>query len=146
MAKVLKKALFGAELMFPGNFVAAVELKGRDATVTISAVEKADLPREGSSKKDVCPVLSFAETPKKMVLNKTNASTIVGLYGSQAKEWVGKRITLYPTTTKFGGEIVDCIRVRPDAPPEKSTKPTGKPNVTETDVDDALKGAQENAS
>lgn len=134
MAKVLKKAMLDGALMHPGNFVSAVELKGRDVTVTIEKVERNELPREGSSKKDVLPVLSFIETPKKMVLNKTNASSIVTMYGAQAKEWVGKRITLYPTTTRFGADTVDCIRVREVVPP---AKPAAKPSDNEP--------AQENA-
>lgn len=145
MAKVLKKALLDGALMHPSEFLNAVELQGRDATVTIEAVKMNDLPREGSSKKDVLPVLTFVGKKKKLVLNKTNASVLVGLYGPHAKEWIGKAVTLYPTTTRFGADTVNCIRVREEVPATKPapTKPSDKP--AESDIDAALNNAQENA-
>ncbi len=45
-------------------------------------------------------------------LNVTNRETIKGLYGKRPKDWVGRLITLFPTTTEVGTETKDCIRVR----------------------------------
>ncbi len=146
MAKVLKKALLDGGLLHPTEYVSAVELRGKDRTVTIAEVAKKEIPKAGSSKKDTCAVLTFTDAVKKLVLNKTNASAIVTMYGPNAKEWIGKRITLFPTTCNFGGDIVDCIRVREIVPTDKPApaKPSDKP--AESDIDAALNNAQENPS
>jgi len=147
MAKsVLKKVVLGAELLHPNDYVCALELKGRDVSVTIDKVIFEELRKIGQrgieDDKERVPVLVFSETPKKLILNKTNASSIATLYGTQASEWIGKRVTLYPTRVKCGRDTVDAIRIREVVPPARSA---AKPSVTENDVDDALKGAQENA-
>jgi hypothetical protein len=100
------------KLMFPSDYVAAVEFMGRDVTLTISGVKIEDLAIAGTSQKKRKPVISFKERPKKLVLNKTNAESIAAVHGREAKLWVGKRITLYPTRTRYGSNMVDCIRVR----------------------------------
>jgi len=38
------------------------------------------------------------------------------LYGTDTEDWVGQRITIFATTTEFGGKTMDCIRVRPHRP------------------------------
>ena len=51
---------------------------------------------------------------KPMILNRTNAKTITNLCGSAyVEDWVGHRVTLYASTTRFGGDIVECLRIRP---------------------------------
>jgi hypothetical protein len=62
------------------------------------------------------PVIVFAGKKKKFAVNKTNGKTIAGMYGTDVAAWKGKQVTLYPTTTRFGGETVECIRVRPAVP------------------------------
>jgi hypothetical protein len=104
---------FGDELMFPTKYVKADELKGRDVTVTVASIVKEHVQVRGGVAKD-CWVIAFTETPKLFIVNKTNAETIAKATGTeQASEWVGKRITLYPTKTECKGETVDCIRIRP---------------------------------
>lgn len=122
MAKGITKALLGGKLMFPSEFVAAVEFGGRDVTLTIAAVALEDMRIKGA-KKEKKPVLSFKETKKRLVLNKTNAGTIADLYGSKAEEWPGHKVTLYPTKTECGGDTVDCIRVRARVPGSATPPP-----------------------
>lgn len=117
----MKKVTLRGELLHPSDFVAAVELKGRDVTVTITKVEKESLKMKGGIS-EVKPVLSFKESPRKLVLNRTNADSIAHLYGTEAEDWVGKRIIIYPTTTQCGRENVDCIRVRERIPAEPKPK------------------------
>lgn len=114
----MAKALLDGELMFPSEYVSAPELKGRDVPVTIVKVERAELMVVGGAKKPGI-VVHFKESPKKFVLNKTNAGTIADMHGTEAKKWVGQRITLFPTTCKCKGKTVDCIRVRDTAPPAR---------------------------
>ena len=118
------KAMLDGALLFPSEYVAAVEMKGKDATLTIKAVEVAEL-RLASGGTQRKPILHFEETAKKLVLNKTNSGTIAELLGTEARKWVGRRITLYPTRCDAFGKETDCIRVRPE-PPKPKTKPEPK--------------------
>ena len=99
------------ELMFPSNYIGAADLKGRDVKLVIEDVKLDELMMQGG-KKQKKPVIYFAKTPKMMVLNKTNAKTILTMHGPEMKAWIGKSITLYPTTTKLGRDTVPCVRVR----------------------------------
>jgi hypothetical protein len=68
------------------------------------------------------PVVYFFETPKGLVLNKTNASNITVITGTDETDgWRGKSVCLFKTTTEFGGKTVPCIRVKEAALP--STPP-----------------------
>lgn len=60
--------------------------------------------------------LFFSGKEKGLVLNKTNAQLIAEQHGSNMSEWRGKRIKIYATTTDFGGERVECIRVEQFVP------------------------------
>lgn len=109
------KPLIGGELMFPSEYLNEADLKGKDVSLTISKVWKDDLPIEGGAKRKSV-VIAFEKTTKKLVLNKTNAATVVGLHGREANDWVGKKITLYPTTCKFKGDPnYPCIRIREES-------------------------------
>ncbi len=43
------------------------------------------------------------------------ATALIG-GGTLADKWLGKKITLYASTTEVGGETVECIRVRNKVP------------------------------
>jgi hypothetical protein len=125
--------------MFDREHLGAWDLAGRDVTVTISTVRPGSVGGHKGRKKDRKPIISFAKTEKTLCCNVTNAKTIAGMYGPDVREWVGKRITLYPTTTTFGAETVDCIRIRPVVP---SGKPRG---VKSQPVDAEMRAKQEAA-
>jgi hypothetical protein len=60
-------------------------------------------------------VLAFSGKEKTLVLNKTNASIITDVLGSDdTDDWMGKRIVLYATKVDFQGKRVDAIRVSDD--------------------------------
>jgi hypothetical protein len=132
-------------LLFPADYLSAAWLKERDVTFTISGVQRDELKTEKGSEK--CPVIRFAEldakrakdeddVPFKWVLNKTNANTIASLYGYETDEWIGKRVTLYPTTCVAWKKTVDCIRVRPKVPAPKGTKKQPEPAPAPASADD----------
>jgi hypothetical protein len=153
------------DLLFPGRFVKAADLKGKDMTLTIEKVVIEEL--EGD-KKETKGIVSFVGAKKNWVLNKTNALCLKAMWGRETDGWIGKRVTLFPTT--FDDE--PCIRVKgsPDLteplvfdlklPKKKAKKmrlvPTGKatgsnpqPPVPESDEDappsdhwDKVDGAQ----
>lgn len=85
----------------------AADLQGREWPVTISAVARKDFD-EGSKL-----VLSLHETPRTLVLNKTNAEAISAAYGKETNGWIGQRITVFPMRVSYQGRPVDGIRLRP---------------------------------
>jgi len=94
---------------FPSNYVKASDLKGNEAIVTIDRIAFEPVGRT----KEMKAVAYFTGKEKGLVLNKTNATKIATLAGSQMTEdWPGTRIKIYPTETEFGGETVECIRVK----------------------------------
>lgn len=111
------------------DFMYAFDLQGKDVTVTIDRVVGGELTGPGG-KKSKKPLCYFRESKsgKPLALNSTNCKCIAGLYGNDTDAWIGKRITLWPTTTQMGGETVDCIRVRPKVP---SGKPAAQPESPE---------------
>ncbi len=86
----------------------------KDLTLTIAKVVK-EMVTGANGKKEQCMVMYFKETQyKPMILNRTNAKTITSLCGSAyVEDWIGHRVTLYGSTTRLGGDVVECLRIRP---------------------------------
>ena len=101
---------------------------GEDLTLTIDTVRQEQVTGN-NGKKEVCMTIHWAEKGYlPMIVNRTNAKTITKVVGSPYIEaWRGKAITLYVDTTRLGGDIVECLRVRPYAP--KQTKQTATVNT-----------------
>lgn len=104
------------------DYIFAFDLNGKDVAVTISRVEAGVLASAGG-RKTKKPIVYFDGKEKGLALNSTNAKTIAAMYGNYTEKWIGKSITLYPTTTQMGGETVECIRIRPSAPGKGRSKP-----------------------
>jgi hypothetical protein len=100
------------------EYLYAFDLDGKDVTLTIASVAQGELIGDGG-KKSKKPVITFANTKKKLALNQTNKKILGAMYGFKVAGLVGKRITIYPTTTTFGPDTMDCIRIRPTVPKEK---------------------------
>lgn len=99
------------------NFLRAVDLKGQTVPLIISEIGTHTF-NEGKPDQKTQIILSFQGKEKKLGLNATNARTIGALLGENTDSWVGKEIKIYPTKTDFAGEMVDCIRIVQDVPPE----------------------------
>lgn len=121
-------------LLFPSLYIKAADLldaqkrTGRNGvTLTISRVTVDDLKTDRGTEKK--PVVYFREMEKRkaqgkgenkrLVLNKTNANAVAKLYGYETEKWQGKPITLYPATCQAFGQVVDCVRIREEAPPQQ---------------------------
>jgi hypothetical protein len=104
--------------MIDRDFIYAFDLGGRDVVVTIAKVIAGELTGPGGRKAKK-PVVYFEGKSRGLALNSTNAKTIAAMYGSYVEEWIGKRVTLYPTTTMMGAETVECVRIRPSVPKEQ---------------------------
>lgn len=90
---------------------------GRDAVVTISRVEQGVI--KGTDKEDRRPIVFFEGKKKGLVLNKGMGKTIKGMYGRFTKDWIGREIAIYATTTQAFGETHDVLRVRPEVPSKR---------------------------
>lgn len=109
--------------MFDSRYLGAWHLQGRDVTMTIARIVAGEIEGE-KGRKDRAPLIYFNTAKKALVCNKTNMKTLKSLFGTlSAKALVGKRITLYPTTTMRSGETVDCIRIRPTPPKDAADSP-----------------------
>ena len=102
------------------RWLKAADLAGRKHKLTIQSIEVVDIKdQKGVSTRKAG--LTFAGKQKGLLLNKTNAKLISSEHGDDMDKWVGKQITVFPTTTDFAGEQVDCIRVEkfvPEADPD----------------------------
>lgn len=98
------------------DYIGAYSLEdGKDLTVTITAVSRKTVVGEGG-KKDECIVAALSGGQKPMILNSTNCKTLTAIYKSPfIEDWVGKPIALFVTTTRMGGETVECLRIRSTA-------------------------------
>lgn len=103
-AKVFPKPVDWDEL-YPGRFLKAGDFKGKPVTLKISEVRIEELV--GDKGPQIKGVIAFERTEKQLALNKTNGICLKEMFGKKVQEWVGKRVTLFPS--QWDGE--DCIRV-----------------------------------
>lgn len=103
------------------EFLYAHDLQGKDWTMKIVRCTAGEVTGD-KGRKSKKPVLCFEGATKKLALNKSNGKTIARLYGNDTDKWAGQLVTLFPTTTEFGGETVDCIRIRPTVPKAPAAK------------------------
>jgi hypothetical protein len=109
---------------FPSNYLKASDLGTAAPVVTIDRVEVEAVGRDREMK----PVLYFRGKEKGVVLNKTNSNMIATLTGSRdTVDWAGCQIRIYATTTEFGGETVECIRVKGAAGTQQRPAPRPEP-------------------
>lgn len=118
---------------FPSNYLKASDLGESQPIVTIAEVKFEAVGRN----KEMKAVVYFTGKTKGLVLNKTNAKKIADLVGSDdTDEWQGGKVKLYATETEFGGETVECIRVK-DAVTKNGGKPAkAKPVKAENEFGD----------
>lgn len=118
---------------FPSNFLKADDLQGRDVTVTIQDVEFDVIGKDNNEGKKL--ILSFSGKEKKMVCNKTNATTIAQLYGDDTDHWIGQRIIVGPREVEYQGKMTWALRVslrKPTSaavnpPPQRRAEPEPEP-------------------
>ena len=115
------------------DYVYAFDLQGKDTVVTIERVTAGELTAAGG-RKSKKPLCYFKGKQKPLAMNATNCKTVAALFGNLTEDWVGKKITLYPTTTTMAGVECECIRIRPQVPsgpatatPEPSDNDGGQP-------------------
>ena len=90
----------------------AEDLEGEDRAVRIDNVTREEFEAKDGKPGQVKLALHFRGLDIALLLNNTNATTMVDLFGDETDEWVGKRILLRPTETTFGKKMVPCIRIK----------------------------------
>lgn len=90
---------------------------GDDLTVMIERVQLETVTMMGGKKEDHS--IMYLKGQKPMILNVTNSKSIHKLYGPFIEDWAGKQITLFASTAKMGGELVECLRIRPTVSTKK---------------------------
>jgi hypothetical protein len=113
------------------NYMGAYSFDGKvkEIVVTIKSVAQESVTGPGG-KADMCIVAHFVEDEvngvkvKPMIFNKTNCKAVEKALGTgDIEDWVGKRIVVFETTTKWQRELVPCLRVK-DTPAPKKLKAT----------------------
>ena len=100
--------------LFPSPYLTAHDVAHKP-TVTIKSFSKKTMKNK-QGEEEVKPVIFFNEFEKGMVLNKTNANTIAGLYGPTLEEWIGERVVLHSVMVEAFGESTEAIRVMNSKP------------------------------
>jgi hypothetical protein len=96
------------------HYIGAYALpNGADLTVTIERVQREEITLAG---KQESHTVMYLKGHKPMILNATNSRSIQQLYGPYIEQWAGKRLTLYASTARLDGELVECLRIRPAVP------------------------------
>ena len=115
---------------FPSNYLKASDLGDKSPVVTIDRIEVEPIGRD----KEMKPVIYFQGKEKGLVLNKTNAKKIAELTGSKdTDDWAGCQVRIYATETEFGGETVECIRIKGAGAPQQARP---KPAVVVANLDE----------
>ena len=99
------------------DYIGAYSIEdGKDLILTIKKVVQESVTGADGKKED-CIVCYWQENQKPMILNVTNCKTIAKLTKTPfIEKWAGHRVQIYSDTTKFGGEIVECLRIRKEPP------------------------------
>lgn len=99
--------------LFPGRFLKSGEFKGKDVCLTIKDIRLEDLPQEGGKTRKR-GIVSFRETERDLVLNRTNGECLKAMFGRHTRNWIGKRIVFYPAPHRnpITKEEGTAIRVR----------------------------------
>lgn len=126
-----RNVTMGGALLYPTEYMSAVEFRGQDVNLTIKMARKEELPTEDGDKV-AKEILYFVETDKKLVACRTSMRKIAAVLElTETDRWPGHRITLFPTTCLCFGNTVDCIRVRDSKP---GIKPSGD-KLTDEEMD-----------
>jgi hypothetical protein len=125
--------------MFPGKYLKADDLEDGEECAVIIASIKIEEMRDSVDK----PVLHF-EDGSAMPLNKTNGKVLAKAFGDDARDWAGKEVVIYKSTTEYQGDIVPCLRIKvaddKHKPAAPALKPPTRPVSTSAtgDIDDTI--------
>lgn len=113
---------FDARQFTKGRYIKAEQLDKRQAmTVTVQRATPTEF--EGQKAK---LVLGFSETEQELPLNKTQTETMIEVFGSDFRTWIGKTIGLKQGRATYLGKPVPTVVIEeaePAAAPEDDDAP-----------------------
>lgn len=124
--------------LFDSRFLRVYALQGKPRICRIEGVRWLRSANKDESETKLQPALKLSEFEKPLVMNITNSEMLEQLHGADPSAWIGKRIEIYPTKTRFGRDMVDCIRVR-DRVPGETASPNGAAKRAKAELSDVVK-------
>ena len=108
--------------MFPRRYVTGADLAGKAHTLTIAHVRTETMRPSQNARPVQKYVMYFEHAQKGLVLNRTNAWSLVDIIGTEdTDEWQGAQVTIFPVPLTVAGQKRIGIRVR--APDNGPTQP-----------------------
>jgi hypothetical protein len=96
--------------LFP--YITGDSLVNKPITLTMRHVSTEAVVVPNTNKTQEKELLYFEQTPKPLILNKTNAKAIAALYGGETDAWKGQPLELYTERVKAFGQEHNAVRVR----------------------------------
>jgi hypothetical protein len=119
--------------IFPGKYLRAADLDGREPIVTIDRVEVETL---GDDSK---PVMYFTGKEKGLVMNKTNWSATVEITDEEdSDDWAGHKVKLVTRKVEFQGKRVPAIRIEEAGTSAALRKTAPEPEAERVEDDDEI--------
>ena len=96
---------------YPSSFLAAADVKDGPKVLTIAGVRVGEVGHDREEK----VILSFEESNKELVLNKTNWFGVASATGQDDDDnWTGYKIELRMERVQYSGKYVPALRVNPN--------------------------------
>lgn len=99
------------------DFLKAADLGGK--TVALRVRGTGDHVFDADSAKPKKKIILWFEGKEKgWALNVTNTRLLIDRWGDEMDNWIGKELKIFCGKTDYAGEMVDCISLVQEAPPE----------------------------
>ena len=102
--------------LYPSRFIASEDFKDKPVTLTVDHVAVEQVGHGGDKESKV---IAYFKEPSKathkliqLVLCVSNAQRIAAMFGKEANDWTGHKVTLGVEMVESFGEIVPAIRVQ----------------------------------
>lgn len=106
---------------FPSKYLKATDILNKRIQVIVLRVEMESIDPSEPDK----PVCYFKNGSKPMVLNKTNTSVMVDLYGDEMDDWAGKPAILTTHRVTYQGKPTNGLLL--ESPPAGTKVPKAPP-------------------
>jgi len=106
--------MVNAKDFFSGNWLRAEDCKGGEICEITADAEITEIPSEGGETKEVMNIpVKIGELEKIYTPNKSNGKILIGAFGEETKNWVGKKFKITLAKAVVFGKLKDSIIVEP---------------------------------
>jgi hypothetical protein len=99
------------EKAFESRFIRPCDLDGKEWTLTIASYRVETLASKFGAKRPR-GIVGFAGAKRELVLNRTNAELLRGMWGRETDNWIGHKVTLH--AIEFEGDLAIRVAGSPD--------------------------------